>query len=117
MVALLGDQTDHSVSLYNAAFKLKEQFDGYKPSEVWLNHTSFDVPRLITVLYGANSVNALPWHFQKEFDIATAKLVWRKRSPKSQHALLKFDISKKDERHDSLADCLYNLSALSVCMS
>lgn len=115
--SFMDDQMEKAKSMATARLDLRTQFERYKPSELWVNHTSFDIPRIVTVLYGTESVNALPWHFQKEFDIATAKLMFRKMHPMCVPDPLKFDISKADNRHDSIADCLYNLSALSVCLN
>lgn len=94
-------------------------FAKHKPKEVWVNHTSFDIPRITGALFN-NEVNALPWNFRAECDIATAKVAYRWRLNSLDSKLkpdpLRFPDAELDEKHDSIADCLYNLSALSVCL-
>lgn len=104
--------------LYNARKLLKQAFDYHKPTELWCNHTSFDMPRIAGALYNGEA-NALPWHFRTELDIATAKLMFRKerKIKKGDTDPLNFPAPVVEERHDSIADCLYNLSALSVCLN
>lgn len=113
--------TDHereAERLVNARKLLTQAFDLHKPTEVWCNHTSFDMPRISGALFNGEA-NALPWHFRTELDIATAKLMFRKERniKRGDTDPLHFPEPEVEERHDSIADCLYNLSALSVCLN
>jgi hypothetical protein len=93
-------------------------FARHKPKEIWVNHTSFDIPRITGALFHSEA-NSLPWSFRAECDIATAKNQYRRRLNALESKLkddpLRFPDAAQDEKHDSIADCLYNLSALSVC--
>jgi hypothetical protein len=115
--------TDHERNaerLSDAGRVLEAIWGMHKPSELWVNHTSFDMPRVAGALYKGNA-NALPWNYQTEMDLATAKFLFRKKlnalTSKMQSDPLRFPKPEVDDRHDSISDCLYNLSALSVCFN
>ena len=81
--------------------------------EMWMNHPQFDETYMENY-FKSMSVKGIPWHYQASFDVATAKLAYRKRI----QALNQTDLSKqfKDtgEIHTGLGDCCYNLAIISL---
>lgn len=113
------DHEKQAVSVIVARGLLEHVVKLHSPKEVWVNHTSFDIPRITGAIFNSEA-NALPWHYWAEMDLHTAKAQYRRRlnadTSKIKPDPLKFPDSKKSEMHDAIADCLYNLSALSICM-
>jgi hypothetical protein len=99
----------HAISTNEAKGFLAHLWATYTPTEVWVNHPSFDVPRLVGALF-EDKANAVPWRHHEEFDVFTAKHLYRQQLLTGEADLTKFPPNK--DIHDSVADCLYNLSVL-----
>jgi hypothetical protein len=109
------EQQKESLTIDAARTRFDTLFKTYAPEQVWVNHTSFDVPRINNLLYDSKP-NALPWTYRKEHDIHSAKTIFRSRVKTDRDPLRFTDSGNDSDIHDSVADCLYNLSALSICL-
>jgi hypothetical protein len=104
-------------TLDSARVALSSIFKDTPVSEVWFNHPQFDSTRICSTLFDGNP-DALPWRFNQEFDIATVKKPFTHRFKQAAPGAispLEFK-GYKAQKHDSIADCLYNLSALSLSL-
>lgn len=81
-----------------------------KVVEVWANHPQFDFPKIKSLLSDAG-VQDLPWSYKKERDVATAVATYRKSLGIGQKDLTKYQEMKNS--HTGVADCCYNLAAIS----
>ena len=83
------------------------------PTEVWVNHPSFDVPRLEWLKRLVDFKMPL-WHYRKECDVFTAVRMYRK----AVAARKGLDLTKVQpvsaRVHYALDDCVYNLSMVSI---
>ena len=89
--------------------------DSRPPQEVWINHPAFDVPRL-EWLKRTMGIRQAYWDYQKEFDVATAKLMYRKNIKRRPGApdLTKL-LPKNSRAHFAIHDCIYNLHMVGIC--
>lgn len=97
---------------------LKRIWNGYQVKETWINHPAFDVPRICRVIY-EDAINPLPWKHQEEFDVATAKQMYRNKLNVSNIGCVPplADMSRlpaNKDIHGALADCLYNLAMIGL---
>lgn len=89
--------------------------DSRSPEEVWVNHPSFDVPRL-DWLKRTVGIRQAYWDYQKEFDVATAKLMYRKTLKRRPGAPdLTRLLPKNPRTHFAVHDCVYNLHMVGIC--
>lgn len=115
------NESSKMITCSQAASAMENIFADNSIEEIWMNHTSFDIPRLQNLFYGTE-VNQLPWHYRKEQDIASIKTAFRFRCKMNDylkdtdHDLLNWPQDLSQETHDSIGDCLYNMAVLSVCL-
>lgn len=111
----LSEFTKHEQSALTteqARVALRRLVAWHQPEEVWFNHTSFDVPRITSVLYNGVA-NSVPWNYRAEYDVFTAKQEYRNGLNDGDRDYTKF--KSDNDHHDSIGDCLYNLAVVSAC--
>lgn len=86
---------------------------GGSKEEIWFNHPQFDVTRM-TWMFTQAGVKELPWRYRAEADVATAVRMYRQHCKRTGDQDLTRVFPKQEKAHTGIADCLYNLAAISA---